>query len=49
MGKFIKYSATIDLSKVVTKAMYGKLFFEAIVHYRVNAKPKSQTLPLIDY
>jgi hypothetical protein len=49
MGNFIKYTATIHLTKAVIIANYGKLFSEADVNYKVNGKPKSQTLPLIDY
>ena len=46
-GKVIKYKATFDLGKVVATSN-GKLFSEAIVHYRVNGKSKSQSESLAD-
>jgi hypothetical protein len=47
-GRVIKYPATIHLNKVVSTSTNGKLFSEAIVHYSVKGKSKSQILSLAD-
>jgi hypothetical protein len=48
VGKFIKYRATIALSKVIASKKYGDLFTQAIVHYSVSGVKKSETFKLND-
>jgi hypothetical protein len=47
-GKFINYRATVTLTKVVETKKYGELFSEAIFHYSVGDKPKTETFGLAD-
>ena len=46
-GKVIKYKATIDLTTVKTTSS-GKLFTQAVIHYSVNGKAKTQSDSLAD-
>jgi hypothetical protein len=47
-GKFINYRATVTLSKVVTTKKYGHLFSEALFHYTVGGKAKTESFGLND-
>ena len=47
-GKFIDYRATVTLAKVITTKKYGALFSQAIFHYTVGSKVKTEEFGLAD-
>jgi hypothetical protein len=47
-GKFINYRATVTLSKVIATKKYGALFSEAVFHYNVGGKAKTESFGLAD-
>jgi hypothetical protein len=47
-GKEIDYVSNVTLYKVVDTKKYGPLFSEAVFHYRVGGKSKSETFGVAD-
>jgi hypothetical protein len=47
-GKWIRYTASVSLGKVVLTKKYGPLFSQAIFHWNVNGVPKSEVFGLAD-
>ncbi len=47
-GKWIRYTVSASLGKVVLTKKYGELFSRAIFHWTVNGAPKSEVFGLAD-
>jgi hypothetical protein len=47
-GKWIRYTASVSLGKVVVTKKYGQLYSQAIFHWNVNGVPKSEVFGLAD-
>ncbi len=45
-GKWIRYRATVSLSKVVLTKKYGAVYSQAVFHWSVKGVPKSETFGL---
>jgi len=47
-GKWIRYAASVSLSKVVLTKKYGPLYSRATFHWSANGVPKSEVFGLAD-
>lgn len=47
-GKWIRYTTSVSLGKVVHTKKYGALYSQAIFHWNVNGVPESEVFGLAD-
>ena len=47
-GHFVRYSASVTLLDVVHTRLYGSLFSEAVVHFDLNGRVRTEEFALYD-